>query len=244
MCPTWSMSTVRKHFWQLVMRCDGRLAGPEEVRLEGLHAGDREQHGGVVLVGDERAPTGSAGGPGARSRRGRPPVSRASSSGRRVYQRPPFPAAPPRGRSGVRSPGPTRPISPATGGSSGPPEPAGAAALQREQGARRGRQLDRVMGPGGHGRGHEHAARPARERDQARVEGRRWPGDSGPTSGASVYDGAGGGTITGVSTDRLSGDRGGTRAAGASLDQLRRQSFSLVERDKTCTERPPLLDGV
>ena len=44
---------MRKTFWQLVSREAGGLLA-EEVRLERVHAGDREQRGGVTRRRNER----------------------------------------------------------------------------------------------------------------------------------------------------------------------------------------------
>ena len=52
--PTRSMSTVRKHFWQSVRRGEGGCSSTEEVGLQRMHPGEREQRGGVVRGGHER----------------------------------------------------------------------------------------------------------------------------------------------------------------------------------------------
>ena len=57
--PTFSMSTVRKLFWQVVMQRVRRLLDAQEVGLERLHARGREQDRGVVARGHER-PAGQA----------------------------------------------------------------------------------------------------------------------------------------------------------------------------------------
>ena len=54
MLPTFSMSVVRKHFWQVVSAVVRRLLLAEEVRLERVHARGREQDGRVVRRRDER----------------------------------------------------------------------------------------------------------------------------------------------------------------------------------------------
>ena len=53
--PTTSMSTVRKHFWQLVNRWWGGFSWPRKYGLSGLHPRRREQHGRVVARRHERA---------------------------------------------------------------------------------------------------------------------------------------------------------------------------------------------
>ena len=52
--PTFSMSVVRKHFWQLVRQRRGRRLEAQEVALERVHPGGREQHRRVERGGDER----------------------------------------------------------------------------------------------------------------------------------------------------------------------------------------------
>ena len=54
MLPTSSMSVVRKHFWTDVSRRDGGCVLAQEVGLERLHAGRRQEHRRVERGGDER----------------------------------------------------------------------------------------------------------------------------------------------------------------------------------------------
>ena len=101
MLPTWSMSVVRKHFWQEVRRPCGRVLLAEEVRLEGLHAGRRQQHRRVVGGRHQRARAHRAYGRCARRTTGRCRGSRLRCAGRasaEVYVSPcPVRRAPPPG---------------------------------------------------------------------------------------------------------------------------------------------------
>jgi hypothetical protein len=44
--PTWSMSLVRRHFWQSASRPPAGMGSAEQVRQERMHAGGGEQHRG------------------------------------------------------------------------------------------------------------------------------------------------------------------------------------------------------
>ena len=52
--PMISMSAVRNVFWQVVTPRMRRSLDAQEVRLQRVHPGDREQRRGVVLGGDQR----------------------------------------------------------------------------------------------------------------------------------------------------------------------------------------------
>ena len=68
--PTWSMSTVRKHFWQVVSRWCGGCSWPRKYGFSGCMPARGEQRRRVVLRGHERRRRAGACGRAARRRRG------------------------------------------------------------------------------------------------------------------------------------------------------------------------------